>query len=532
MNFGNIAQAEGLTESERDDIERLAKVHAQTLAKNQLRTMYYLGHQPLKNLGIAVPERYEQLDVACSWASKAVDVLAARSQFTGYSFEDDSVESDLAAIVKANNLPLKYEKAVKSELTHCCVFAALSADAEIGARVLFHSAETACAIWDGAKDRIRCGMALIETAPIGKSTEERPKQVNYYNDTCVIEITRADDKDEWVAVRKPHSMGRPLMEPMAYQPSEARPFGTSRITRHVRAIVDEYMRVQLRKAMSGEVATIIQKYIIGATEDDFEETMYDAAIGHILLLGRDEEGNTPQVGQFSPASMEPHIAQERSLAGAFASATSIPMNTLIADYANPTSGEGVQAANEQLVIEAQALNRSNRLALNNIAMMLMAISKGVPLSELSDEEKSVWAEFANPATPSIASQADAAVKTNSAAPWYSETPMFWEDLGRTPHQVERLMNAKRRMESRNMILQQREQAMEQAQEGGLDDTKNFYRIMSIVKDFNRGAISQQVALRMLQSLGIADEDALGILSAQDGNPEDIEVPEQIAGSGD
>lgn len=530
MNFGNIAQADGLTDAERADIRRLAQVHESTISKNKLRMEYYLGHQDLKNIGIAVPKKYEQLDVACSWASKAVDVLAARSQLEGFSFDEEDFETNLHKIMTANSFPLKYEKALMGELTHCCTFAVLDKHPELGVRVMFHSAETAVGIWDCAKDRIRCGMALVDTKPLGDEAEDQPYQVNYYNDDYVIEVVRDEHRDHWTAYRKEHIMGRPLMEPMAYRPSEFRPFGVSRISRHVRAIVDEYMRIQLRKCVSSEVSTIVQKYIIGATEDDFDQLSYDAAIGHILTLGRDEDGNVPSVGQFAAASMEPHLAQERSLAGQFASATCIPMSALIADYANPMSRDGVYAANEQLVIEAEALNRGNRRALNNIAMMVMAMDQDKPLSELTDMERSVHADFANPAAPSIASMADAAVKINSAAPWYSETPDFWDDLGKSRHERDHIMSQKRQLEARNMVMQQRQEAMERVNEGGLDDDKNFYRIMSIVKDYNRGAINQQVALRMLQSLGVDGEDALRILSVQDGNPEDIEIPEDVAGT--
>lgn len=524
MNFGEITLAKGLTDAERDDIERLVTVINETSPKNELRRKYYLGHQEVKNLGIAVPKRYSELDVACSWASKAVDVLAARSQFEGFSFEDEDFETNLHDIVQKNGLALKYEKAVSSELMHCCTFAVLDKDPILGVRVMFHSAETASALWDGAKDRIKCGLALVETKPIGKTTQERPKQVNYYSDDAVVEIVRDDDEDRWTAIRKPHIMGRPLMEPMAYRPSEARPFGVSRITRHVRAIVDEYMRVQLRKSMSGEVSTIVQKYIIGASEDDFEESTYDTAIGHLMLLGRDTDGFEPKVGQFAAASMAPHLEQERSLAGAFASATSIPMSALIADYANPMSADALVATNENLVIEAEALNRGNRRALNNIAMMIMAMDKDMPLDGLTEDERKVWAEFVNPAAPSIASMADAAVKLNSAAPWYSDTPDFWQAVGKSRHERDRLMSQKRRLEARNMVLSQQAD-----QNGGLDDTNNFYRIMSIVKDFNRGAISEAVALRMLQSLNLSDDEAKSIIDAQDENPNDIEVPEEMAG---
>lgn len=515
MKFDGIEQASGLMDEERDDISRLVRVLTATNEKNALRSEYYLGHQGLKNIGIAVPKRYKELDIACSWASKAVDVLAARSQFEGFDFSEEVEDTNLHRIVSANALGLKYEKAVTTELTHCCSFITLDRDTELGVRVMFHSAETSAALWNGARDRIRCGIALVDKAPMGDGDEEYPKQVNYYSDEKVIEITREDDAWKWHAVAKPHIMGRPLMEPMAYRASEARPFGVSRINRHVRAIVDEYMRVQLRKSVAGEVSTIVQKYIIGASEDDFDQTKYDTAIGHILLLGRDEEGEVPSVGQFAAASVTPHIEQERSLAGAFASATSIPMSALISDYANPMSADAMYAANENLVIEAEALNRGNRRALNNVAMMIMAIDQEKPLSELTDAERTVWAKFANPAAPSIVSLADAAVKVNSAAPWYSETPQFWDDLGKSRQERDELLDAKRRLEARSMIRAQQEQAAEGSQEGGLDDTRNFYRIMSIVKDFNRGAYSKTVAVRMMKSLGIDEEEARNILESQD-----------------
>ena len=515
MIFDSIVTADGLTDDERDDIQRLVTVHGNTITKNKLRNTYYLGHQTLKNIGIAVPKKYDNLDVACSWAGKAVDVLAARSKLEGFSFDEEGFETNLHKILDANAFELKYEKALVGELTHCCTFATLDSHPKLGVRIMFHSAESAVGIWDGGNDRIRCGMALVDTKPIGKAMEDYPKQVNYYNDEYVIEIVRDDDRDHWTAYRKPHIMGRPLIEPMAYRPSEFRPFGTSRITRHVRAIVDEYMRIQLRKCVSSEVSTIVQKYILGATEEDFDQLSYDAAIGHILTLGRDEDGNIPTVGQFAAASMEPHLAQERSLAGQFASATSIPMSALIADYANPMSKDGVYAANEQLVIEAEALNRGNRRALNNIAMMVMAMDQNKPLEELSDIERSVWANFANPAAPSIASMADAAVKINSAAPWYSETPDFWDDLGKNRHQRDHIMSQKKQLEARSMIQQQRQEMMASEQGSGIDDTQNFYRIMSIVKDYNREAISKQVALRMLGTMGVEDDEAREILALQD-----------------
>lgn len=54
------------------------------------------------------------------------------------------------------------------------------------------------------------------------------------------------------------------------------------------------------------------------------------------------------------------------------------------------------------------------------------------------------------------------------------------------------------------------------QESGLDNTENFYRIMSIVKDLNRGDITDEVAVRMLESLNIETDEAKRIIAANAG----------------
>ena len=63
---------------------------------------------------------------------------------------------------------------------------------------------------------------------------------------------------------------------------------------------------------------------------------------------------------------------------------------------------------------AQQLNTGNGDALRTIARMAQAIARSVTLDELTEEERDVIAHFKNPAMPSVAVTADAAIKIATA----------------------------------------------------------------------------------------------------------------------
>lgn len=255
------------------------------------------------------------------------------------------------------------------------------------------------------------------------------------------------------AVRQKHAMGRPMMEPLVYRPSEGKPFGKSRITRPVMALTDSYMREMLRMEVGAELFTSPQKAILGADEDAFEMDKYAAYITNMLVIGKDEDGDVPTLTQLNPASMQPHIDVMRNLATQFAGATCVPVSELGVISDNPSSAEAIYAAKEALVIEAESsLNASNAQSLKNIALMALAIEENKPLSSLGDEYRDFTVKFMNPAMPSIVSQADAMTKIASVAPWVSNSEVFLEEVGFDEGQRKRLMNDKRVNEARQQIM--------------------------------------------------------------------------------
>ena len=114
------------------------------------------------------------------------------------------------------------------------------------------------------------------------------------------------------------------------------------------------------------------------------------------------------------------------------------MDTGVVNDANPTSSDAILAQSQTLVGMAEQLNAGNGDALRTIILMALAISSERTLEDLSDEEKAVMAHFKNPAMPSVAVTADAAIKIASVRPNFGETDTFLEMIGFSQADVRRI----------------------------------------------------------------------------------------------
>lgn len=430
------AQVAGLTYDETEKLNRLLITYGNHAYKNIQKRKYYEGNISLNdvNLGIALPEGMRGLEIGCAWGSKAVDVLAARSMFDGYVGASGNDIAELNQIVTDNNLIAQYQKTTKDELLYGSSFATLSRDEKIGCKIRYHSPQTAAALWDGEKNRIDCGFAIISTAPSNAAELSwLPSLINFYTDDAVIVLTRTDN-NMWIAEHYPHRMGRPLIEPMTWNATSSKPFGRSRIKEPIRRLIDGYVRTMANATIGLEFATAPQKYILGLSDPQFDKIVNDkfkTYVGSIIAATvNPETGEKPTVGQLMQGNISPHVEMLRALATQFSAATGLPVtDTGVINDANPTSSDAIEAQTKTLVGLAEDLNTSNGDSLRTIALMALAIKNGVTLDDLTDEQKDVIAHFKNPAMPSIASTADAAIKIASARENFAATDVFAEMIG-------------------------------------------------------------------------------------------------------
>lgn len=455
LNFGAVS---GLSEAERRSLHELAGVYEYHQAGNMAKDKYYEGHVTLNdvNLGIALPHGLRSLEVGCNWGQKAVDALADRSMFDGFVGGGAGAET-MARLVAANRLLAEYAKACRDELKYGCVFATLSADPALGCRIRFHSPASSAALWSGEKGRIDCGLAIIDTVPDEKYRGSwRPHIVNLYTDDAVLVLTAQNGV--WTAERHPHRMGRPLMEPMIWSATNSKPFGRSRLKRPVRALIDDYIRIIANATIALEFDTTPQKYLLGLTDDQYDAVVtnkFKQYVGAILAAtANPETGENPQFGQLAQGSLQPHVDKMRLTATQFAAATGLTITDVgIINDANPTSSDAILAQSQTLVLMAQQLNAGNGDALRTIAQMAQAIARNVPLAELTEEELGVMPHFKNPAMPSVAVTADAAIKIASARQEFASTDTFLEMIGFDQADIRRIKDQEQRVRGQRLLVE-------------------------------------------------------------------------------
>lgn len=455
LNFGYV---QGLTQEEQKQLRDLADAYNYHQSRNAAKDKYYEGHITLKdvNLGVAIPQSFQNLEVGCCWGQKAVDVLAARSMFDGFVGSGGSLDG-LARLAKDNRLVAEYAKACRDELKYGCVFATLSKDPDIGCRIRFHSPAAAAALWNGEKGRIDCGLAIIDVVKDEHfEITWRPTLVYFYTNTDLI-VLRGNGSF-WEAERKPHPMGRPLMEPMIWNATNSKPFGRSRLKRPIRALINDYVRTAANAAIALEFDTTPQKYILGVTDEQYDAIVsnkFKTYMGALIAAtSNPETGENPVFGQLAQGSLQPHVEKMRMTATQFAAATGLTVTDVgVVNDANPTSSDAILAQSQTLVLLAQQLNTGNGDALRTIACMAQAVTRNCALSDLTEEETGIMAHFKNPAMPSVAVTADAAIKIASARKEFAGTDTFLEMIGFDQADIRRIKAQEQRQRGQQLLME-------------------------------------------------------------------------------
>ena len=229
-------------------------------------------------------------------------------------------------------------------------------------------------------------------------------------------------------------MGRPLMEALIWNSTSNKPFGRSRIKEPVRRLIQGYVRTIANATIGLEFSTAPQKYLLGITDDQFDAVInqkFKQYVGNILAATTNPEtGEKPSFGQLPQGSITPHVEMIRILATQFSAATGLTVtDTGVVNDANPTSSDAILAQSQTLVGMAEQLNTGNGDALRTIALMCLAILNNTRIEDLSEEQREIVAHFKNPAMPSVAVTADAAIKIASARENFANTDTFLEMIG-------------------------------------------------------------------------------------------------------
>lgn len=210
----------------------------------------------------------------------------------------------------------------------------------------------------------------------------------------------------------------PALVPIIYRPDARRQFGHSIISRACMDIVKSAMRTVKRSEISAEFFSFPQKYMLG-TSPDATIDKWTAAMSAMINISKDNDGNTPTMGQFTQQSMSPHIDQLRMFAALFAGETGLTLDDLGFPSDNPSSAEAIKSSHENLRLTARKAQRTFGSGFLNAGYVAASMRDGFPYErEQIYLTRATWEPIFEPDAAMLSGIGDGIIKINQAIPGY------------------------------------------------------------------------------------------------------------------
>lgn len=439
VDLGGITQAAGLSEEAAWWAQLLVNEYEAHAPHNDMLRRYYDGIVAVSDYGVGAEIKNDQ---TCHWPAKAVDALADRITFDGFSMPDeldDGMTDAIESIERENNLANNYNKHLTPKLLYGCMAATVTRNVEGNAVVRFHSAETFTAIPspDGKDGVVAAGMAIARIEHTQWSgMQPVPTVVNLHLPNNVVEL-RQVGQNEWVA----EDGYTPEEEPSLYVfthdgTGTLNAFGRTRINRYVRTLTDDAIRCMWHMQISGAYYSIPKLLMLNLMPDQYEAVVSDKfkyQLDRVIATEVDESGETTtEIKQLTGNTPQPFVEELRALACQFSGATGVPLNSLGIVQDNPSSAEAIGAAREDICLIAKRDIKEDRPVLRKVALAALSVQLNTTVARLLDEHPELmdlYARFESPALHSYGEIANFVTQVSSVRDGFGKTDYAARLLG-------------------------------------------------------------------------------------------------------
>ena len=391
--------------SEYRGIAYLKRKLDQKTPRVRLRYKYYEMKNLAKDLNISTPPNLRNFKSVLGWNAKAVDALADRLMFR--EFKNDNF--DMAGIYQLNNPDVIYDSAVLSALITSCCFIYISKGEDDFPRMQVIDGSNATGIINPITGLLTEGYAVL-----ARDDNNTPTIEAYFT----AEETVIYERGEEPAVYE-NAAPAPLLVPIIFRPDAKRPFGHSRISRACMNITESAMRTIKRSEISAEFYSFPQKYIVGLSEDAEIADKWRASMSSFMAFTKDEDGDSPTLGQFSQQSMSPHTEQLRMFAALYAGETGLTLDDLGFATENPSSAEAIKASHENLRLTARKAQRTFGSGFLNAGYLAACVRDDFAYKRNQVYlTRPAWEPAWEPDSAMLSSIGDGVIKLNQAVPGY------------------------------------------------------------------------------------------------------------------
>jgi hypothetical protein len=437
---------QNLDDDEEKIRQRLINQLRRAQMSNARQQSFYEGSRLVRDLGISIPPHLQNLEAVAAWPETIVDVIDERSDWRGWNTEGDLGLED---IYKDNHLDIEVGQAVLDALICGLGFLTVGTGDEDNDEpevlVKAESPNRMTATWDPRVRRPSEALTELHDA------YRRIEGWRLYLPGQTITTKRVNGRLV-VTDRDQHELPRIPVSMMLNRPRTNRSYGRSEITRAVRSMTESGMRTLLGMEVAREFYGTQQRYLMGADESMFvdmdgnRKTMWDAIIGKILALPRDENGETAEVGSFSASSPQPFTELLKTYSQMISSATGVPATHLGFTTDNPTSADAIARADLRLDKRAKRRHRFYDLGLIDLGETAYLWRE----SELP-KPRSVNSLWVDPSTPTPAASADRAVKMIASGVLDPTWDYTMEQFGMNDEDIARVKKERQRTEGRRRL---------------------------------------------------------------------------------
>lgn len=370
-----------------------------------LRYKYYEMKNGIKYFKTIIPPEFMYMAETLGWCGKAVDSLADRLSFR--EFKNDNF--DLNTIFAMNNGDILPDSAVLSALISSCCFVYISEDDEGYPRLQVIDGGNATGRIDPITGLLIEGYAVLERDKEDHSSMEAyfvAGRTEYYRGNHLIRVDT-------------NPAHYPLLVPIIYRPDAMRPFGHSRISRSCMNLMQGALRTLLRSEVSAEFYSFPQKYVTGLSQDAEEMDKWKAFISSFLTFTKDEDGDSPKLGQFTQQSMSPFTEQLRTFASLFAGETGLTLDDLGFVVDNPSSADAIKASHENLRLLARKAQKTFGSGFLNAGYLAACVRDDFPYKRQQFYlTKAAWEPVFEPDATMLSGIGDGISKINQTVPGY------------------------------------------------------------------------------------------------------------------
>lgn len=460
-------QASGLSDEDRELINRLYSKLRHVAAANILRNRYYDHEATLNGLRMEGLDQEMQVRTVLGWNTKSVDSLSARIVNEGLVIPGKTLEgTGLDEVWEDNNLSIEATQIQTSALiTSVGFLLSCYGDPSVGepeVLVLSKDASTGTGDWDIRARRMANFLSITSADEHGE-----PDEMILYRPRTIITLTRDKGKKLWSAEYRDSELPYVPVEPIVYRGRTGRVFGSARISKTTMRLQDAALRTVVRSELAAHEHINPVRALLNAdlqqfqNEDGspnaayfaFKRSRTIALPPNIVDLGGDQDTIAPQsFSMIQGMDMTPHTTHLEMFAGLFSAETCIPQSSLgVRSMSQPVSADAILAVNNDLILEAERAVRDFSPAWKRTALTAWRLKNKQLDGALPEEIRKLSAKFRNPNTPSQAALSDATAKDIGSGALPARSEVALERMGYSPTDIERIKADWKREDSRTTL---------------------------------------------------------------------------------